>query len=158
MSYLSHKDMNFVSKKWGYELWITNNEKYCGKILFIKQGKQCSFHYHKNKDEVLYVQTGRIKFRYQPEGEPERYQELGPGEAWHVKPGLIHQMTALQDTTIIEISTHHEDSDSYRIDENSEYWKGYAYPNWNHPIGSHPDLEKEKNVISQESKQIAKSG
>lgn len=129
--HLTHENMKFVPKQWGYELWIVNNDKYCGKILFIKQGKQCSFHYHKVKDEVLYVQTGRIRFRWQ---EPTTdgvtnggVQELGPGEAWHVEPGLIHQMTAIEDTTIIEISTHHEDSDSYRL-EQPDYWKQFAFP------------------------------
>jgi len=127
--HLDHNDMKFVSKPWGYELWIVNNDKYCGKILFIKQGKQCSFHYHKVKDEVLYVQTGRIRFRWQ-DPDPKvggGVQELGPGEAWHVEPGFIHQMYAIEDTTIIEISTHHEDSDSYRL-EQPDYWKQFAFP------------------------------
>ena len=29
---------NRVEKEWGYELIIHNDEKYCGKILFIKKG------------------------------------------------------------------------------------------------------------------------
>lgn len=117
--HLTHKDMKFVSKSWGYELWIVNNEKYCGKILFIKQGKHCSFHYHKLKDEVLYIQSGKIQFRYQDPTDSlaEKIIQMGPGEAFHVKPGLIHQMHALEDTTILEFSTQHFDEDSHRIKE-----------------------------------------
>lgn len=119
--YLNHETMKFVPKDWGWEQWICNSEKYCGKILFIKQG--CSFHYHKLKDEVLFVQSGRIKFKYtelenlQPEQDIYGYnvRELGPGEAWHVQPGLVHQMFALEDTYILEFSTEHFDSDSYRL-------------------------------------------
>lgn len=119
--YLGHKDMKFVSKSWGYELWIVNSEKYCGKILFIKKGHHCSFHEHKIKDEVLYVRTGACKFRiHDPALHLEKEEDefiLNEGDAWHVRPGMIHQMTALTDTEIIEISTQHFDSDSYRQKE-----------------------------------------
>ena len=36
-------------KGWGDELWITNNEKYCGKILRFKKGSAFSMHYHIRK-------------------------------------------------------------------------------------------------------------
>ena len=29
-------------KGWGYELWIVNNNLYCGKILHFNNGKKCS--------------------------------------------------------------------------------------------------------------------
>ena len=33
-----------VDKDWGYEIWLANNEKenYCGKILYINEGKSTS--------------------------------------------------------------------------------------------------------------------
>ena len=37
----------YVPKGWGYEHWIVNKKEYCGKILFFKKGKRCSWHYHK---------------------------------------------------------------------------------------------------------------
>jgi quercetin dioxygenase-like cupin family protein len=40
---------------------------------------------------------------------------MWPGEAFHVPPGLRHQMVALEDSTFMEFSTHHLDSDSIRI-------------------------------------------
>jgi quercetin dioxygenase-like cupin family protein len=30
---------------------------------------------------------------------------VGPGAAFHFAPGTVHRMTALEDTTIIEVST-----------------------------------------------------
>lgn len=117
--YLGPKNMNYVAKEWGYELWITNNEKYCGKILFIKKGKQCSWHYHVVKDEVLFVKSGELLFRVldKEAGTEEEEVLLGAGEAWHVRPGVIHQMTALEDVEIFEISTQHFDEDSYRLEK-----------------------------------------
>ena len=53
--------IKFVPKGWGYEKWIVNNEEYCGKLLFLAKDKKCSWHFHKLKDEVFYVQSGKIK-------------------------------------------------------------------------------------------------
>ena len=110
--------MPLVSKRWGYELWICNNEKYCGKILFFKRGHQCSLHGHKIKDEVLYVHEGQCEFRIHDPTIHEKHEEdtflLSAGEAWHITPEVLHQMTAVTDVTIFEISTQHFDSDSYR--------------------------------------------
>jgi hypothetical protein len=27
-----------VEKKWGYEDWVVNDEKYCGKVLVMEEG------------------------------------------------------------------------------------------------------------------------
>ena len=56
--------MKTVDKDWGYELWITNTSKYCGKLLFFREDKKCSFHYHKLKDETFYLQSGKLIVRY----------------------------------------------------------------------------------------------
>lgn len=39
-------------KAWGHELWIINNELYCGKLLVFKKDKEFSMHYHLLKDEA----------------------------------------------------------------------------------------------------------
>ena len=41
-----------------WERWIVNCEEYCGKLLFFNKDKQCSWHFHKLKDEVLAVHPG----------------------------------------------------------------------------------------------------
>ena len=51
----------FVPKGWGYEHWIVNKEDYCGKLLFFKKGKRCSWHYHKLKDETFHVHKVSLK-------------------------------------------------------------------------------------------------
>jgi mannose-6-phosphate isomerase-like protein (cupin superfamily) len=106
-------DMNYVSKPWGWELWICNNEKYCGKKIFIKQGHHLSYHHHKIKDEVLFIESGKIIFTHDEYGSPQSI-EISSGYAYHVKPETIHQMKAIEDTIIFEFSTTHSDEDSYR--------------------------------------------
>ena len=110
-------EMHFVPKGWGFEKWIVNNEKYCGKLLYMVKGKRCSWHYHKIKDEVFYIQSGKILVKYSDKDDIMNANEriLNPGDNFHVYVGLRHQMIALQDTELFEFSTQHFDSDSYRI-------------------------------------------
>ena len=52
-----------VDKPWGHELWVHNNEEYCGKLLvFPKEQSKFSMHYHIIKKESWYVQEGQFKF------------------------------------------------------------------------------------------------
>ena len=104
-------------KGWGYEKWIVNTDKYCGKILFFEEGKKCSWHYHKIKDETFYVQSGEILLRYGNSDDYEKSETitLKPGDKFYVPPGLRHQMTGIKDTELFEFSTQHFEDDSYRI-------------------------------------------
>jgi len=113
----STQEIKFVPKGWGFEKWIHNSNLYCGKLLFFVKGKKCSWHYHKLKDEVFYVQSGKLLVRYSDDDDLEKASEviLRKGDNFHVNVGLKHQMEALQDTELFEFSTQHFDSDSYRV-------------------------------------------
>jgi quercetin dioxygenase-like cupin family protein len=104
-------------KGWGHEVWIVNNDQYCGKILHFDSGKRCSFHYHKLKTETFYLQSGKMMVLYSDGDSLEEAESLvlQAGEAFHVPLGLRHQMIALQDSELFEFSTQHFEEDSYRI-------------------------------------------
>jgi mannose-6-phosphate isomerase-like protein (cupin superfamily) len=108
--------MNRVEKGWGYELWIVNKD-YCGKLLYFHKGKRCSYHYHRVKDEVFYLQSGRLLVRYADHDDLDQAEavELRPGMRFSIPTGLRHQMIALEDSELFEFSTHHEDADSVRV-------------------------------------------
>ena len=110
-------EIKFVPKGWGFEKWIVNKDEYCGKLLYFVKGKRCSWHYHVLKDEVFYIQSGKILVKYSEHDDIEMAQELilERGDNFHVHRGLRHQMVALEDTELFEFSTQHFDSDSYRI-------------------------------------------
>ena len=109
--------IKFVPKGWGFEKWIVNNEEYCGKLLYFVKGRRCSWHYHVLKDEVFYIQSGKMLVKYSEDDDLDNAQELilERGDNFHVYRGLRHQMLALEDTELFEFSTQHFDSDSYRI-------------------------------------------
>lgn len=104
---------NIVEKSWGKEEWIVNNELYCGKILTCIRGKWSSnglYHYHKLKDETFHILQGSVILDI----EGKEYT-LNEGDTFRIKPNTKHRFTSLTDISkILEISTQHFDSDSYR--------------------------------------------
>jgi len=79
--------------------------------------KRCSWHYHKLKDEVFYLQSGKMIVKFSDQDDITKAEELilMPGDNFHVWRGLRHQMIALEDSELFEFSTEHFDSDSHRI-------------------------------------------
>jgi quercetin dioxygenase-like cupin family protein len=113
------QDYKFVPKGWGFEKWLCNNEKYCGKLLFIAKGKKISWHYHEKKDEHFYVHKGKLVVVYSYEKDIEKaYQSpLNQGDVFHVPIGMVHRLIALEDSEVFEFSTQHFDEDSIRIEK-----------------------------------------
>jgi quercetin dioxygenase-like cupin family protein len=108
-----------VPKGWGEELIIENNDLYCGKLLIFKAGCKFSMHYHMIKDETWYVETGEFIYRWiDTETADVHEQKLVPGNVVRQLPGQPHQLEAITDGKIFEVSTQHFDEDSYRV------WKG----------------------------------
>ena len=102
-----------VYKKWGHERIIVNNDLYCGKILHINTGHISSYHYHKLKTETFYVLFGTVNLQIE-----DNVYVLNSGDSITIKPYQKHQFKALTSyVDIIEFSTPHYDSDSYRLTE-----------------------------------------
>lgn len=106
----------YVEKKWGYEDWIWNG-RYCGKKLFVEKNKECSFHYHKVKDEVMYLERGKVLLTYGWDEDPENAATLilTPDMAFHIPPGMWHKFKGLEESMLFEFSTHHSDKDVVRL-------------------------------------------
>jgi mannose-6-phosphate isomerase len=95
-----------VEKPWGYELIWSKTEHYAGKILFVRAGESLSLQFHKVKDEAWYVLSGRAELELGAPGERVLNSEIvGAGAAFHFPPGTVHRVTAVEDTTILEVST-----------------------------------------------------
>ncbi len=105
-------DITKTQKVWGYEKWLENNERYCCKLLSLDKNFQCSLHYHKIKDEMFLVTKGYVRLELE-----EKIHYLREGNFIRILPGQVHRFRGIEDSIIMEISSHHEDSDSYRIEE-----------------------------------------
>ena len=110
-------DVRRVDKPWGHELIWALTDVYCGKVLFVRAGHSLSLQFHREKDESWFVQSGRAKLELGDAGQAALVEEVvGSGAAFHYRPGTVHRVTALEDTTILEVSTPHLD-DVVRLED-----------------------------------------
>jgi mannose-6-phosphate isomerase-like protein (cupin superfamily) len=95
-----------VEKPWGHELIWAVAETYVGKVLFVKAGHSLSLQFHREKDESWLVHSGRAKLELGEEGAGGLVEaEIGAGDAFRYRPGTVHRVTAIEDLTILEVST-----------------------------------------------------
>ena len=121
-------EVRVVTKPWGHEKWIAHGEpdfKYALKEIFIRAPHRSSIQFHKDKQESNYIQSGRGVLHYSVEPiDMERYlaedysqeeldalvddmvqKELVPGTVFHIRPGYLHRVEAVEDLLMIESST-----------------------------------------------------
>jgi mannose-6-phosphate isomerase-like protein (cupin superfamily) len=94
-----------IDKPWGYELIWAESEDYVGKVLFVRAGQALSLQYHEQKDESWLVQSGRASLELGLVGGALETTEILAGDAFRYRPGTVHRVTAIEDTTILEVST-----------------------------------------------------
>jgi mannose-6-phosphate isomerase-like protein (cupin superfamily) len=97
-------NVTVVPKPWGHETIWAHTERYVGKILHIKAGEALSVQYHEQKDETVYLLAGQLLYRVQQDGELQD-MHLTVGQAFRITPGTVHQMEAVTDCDVLEVST-----------------------------------------------------
>ena len=99
-------DARRVDKQWGWELIWAETERYVGKVLFVRAGESLSLQFHRVKDEAWFVQSGRARIELGKSGDAVLNEEVVAAPAYfRFVPGTVHRVTALEDTTILEVST-----------------------------------------------------
>ena len=93
-----------VDKPWGYELHWAKTDRYVGKLIHVNKGHALSLQYHNQKDETIFLWSGRLLFELEIDGKLVA-REMAPGESVHVTPPTVHRMTAIEDADIFEVST-----------------------------------------------------
>jgi quercetin dioxygenase-like cupin family protein len=91
-------------------LWARTDD-YVGKILHINAGHALSVQYHNVKDETVYLLAGKIIYRVWQNGSDGKPTDIGLqiGQAYRITPHTIHQMEAVTDCDVLEVSTPHLD-------------------------------------------------
>jgi len=93
-----------VPKPWGHETIWAHSDQYVGKILHINAGQELSVQYHNKKDETVHLLSGEISYRVKT-NELLEDMRLRVGESFRITPGTVHQMVALTDCDVLEVST-----------------------------------------------------
>jgi mannose-6-phosphate isomerase len=97
--------VRFVPKPWGYEKVWAETERYVGKLLHIQAGRRLSLQFHRLKDETLLLLSGRMILMVGKQGEELARELLEAGGSYHIAPGTIHRMEAVEDCDLVEVST-----------------------------------------------------
>jgi mannose-6-phosphate isomerase len=105
-----------VNKPWGYEHIYAVTPEYCGKLLFVRTGEALSLQLHRHKDETIYVQSGRAHFEIGDHADELESGIAEPGQSFHIRPGVVHRLQALEDTLLLEVSTPYLD-DVVRLED-----------------------------------------
>jgi quercetin dioxygenase-like cupin family protein len=97
-------EIKTVPKPWGHETIWAHTDRYVGKVLHIKAGQALSIQYHNRKDETVHLLSGELVYRVQM-GDALEDMRLKSGESFRITPGTIHQMEAVTDCDVLEVST-----------------------------------------------------
>lgn len=118
-----------IEKIWGTEIVLTNNHKYCSKLMVLKEGFQCSLHKHFTKDETFFVLQGKVLIESSTNPNMLVVASFGEGQNKHIAPNTYHRFSALlPDTILLEVSTSHSDEDVSRFLESGPVLNGPALP------------------------------
>jgi mannose-6-phosphate isomerase-like protein (cupin superfamily) len=95
-------------RPWGTEdLVALVSGKFSVKVLNIKAGSKGGLQYHRLKDEVAFVVSGKMLIRFDLGDGNLQERIIEAGDVVHFMPGLVHQEEAMSDCMIIEASTPH---------------------------------------------------
>ncbi|MBU1628731.1 MAG: cupin domain-containing protein [Gammaproteobacteria bacterium] len=118
LDFKNYLQADSYSKGWGKEYWLFNNENLCCKVLRLEKNKQCSLHFHLEKEEIFFVIEGQMALTWiDTQTGAEHLRELSKGDSVFISRGMPHSFCGMSDEPclFLEASTHHEEHDSYRV-------------------------------------------
>lgn len=101
-----------IKKGWGVECHIVNHDRYCLKYLIFFKGKKFSYHFHKLKKELWHCLLGKFSAKID-----DAVLLFKAGEKIEVQQFQLHQLEALENSVIVEVSMMDFPEDSYRIEK-----------------------------------------
>lgn len=94
-----------VQKYWGVSRQISETETSIANINYYIAGQRGALQYHIKKEETLHLVKGEAVLWYVDlEGHLTSIVWLA-GHSFHVPPGAVHQVQAITDCVIFEVST-----------------------------------------------------
>jgi len=106
-----------VEKPWGYEkAWRGTLPTTHAKTLYIKADCRTSLKYHRQKNEMLYLQAGEARVTYgdemtleHPDTHPYKEEIIECGQCLCVQTMCPYRIEAISDCLFIEVGDHHHD-------------------------------------------------
>lgn len=121
-SVLLERESEFITKKWGEEE-ILYNEEYCIKIMKLLPGQKVSLHFHSDKTETFILISGALTLELIDKyGFKSTNNLTKQFDSITLKPNVPHTFYCTDDnqefeTIFLEVSSYDDPEDSYRISE-----------------------------------------
>jgi len=121
------KPVHITQKAWGREFHYLNHPDYCMKVLLLDKGYRGSLHRHNIKTETFSILYGECLMEWSAPWEYSRVDcsaEIIVGlreltaksdDRLHVMAGAWHRFTGIEETAILEVSTHDWEGDCERL-------------------------------------------
>jgi hypothetical protein len=103
-----------VKKGWGIEIHIVNHNDYCLKYLIFFKNKRFSYHSHCLKKELWHCVYGKFQCLLS-KGHSDDYILFNQGNKIEIERNTVHQLLALKNSILVEVSTRDYKEDSYRV-------------------------------------------
>lgn len=95
--------INITNKEWGQNILIFKNDSTEIHQIFINCGGRSSKHYHKYKNNIFFIQRGKLLVeRWGLDNTIESFV-LNEKDTIDIQNGIYHRFTAIEDTSAIEI-------------------------------------------------------
>ena len=113
---------------WGTEdLLALVSKQFSVKRLKVKAGNKGGLQYHRHKDEVQIMISGKMIIRYDLGDKVLHEKIVEAGDVVHFPPGLVHQEEAITDCELFEASSPHF-NDRVRVEESYGLGKPTGLP------------------------------
>lgn len=112
------KEYKFVWKPWGVEWWLTNNQHYAYKKIYIRSGYRTSLQYHEHKVETNCLLSGTAKLWLDDSKGNLQCVIITKDDFVSVYPYQKHRIEAITDIVLLEASSPHLD-DVIRVSDDA---------------------------------------
>lgn len=115
-------------RPWGTEdLLALVSKQFSVKRLKVNAGNKGGLQYHRLKNEVQILISGKMIIRYDLGDKVLREKIIESGDVVHFPPGLVHQEEAITDCELFEASSPHF-NDRVRVEESYGFGKPAGLP------------------------------
>lgn len=122
------KPQSVGERPWGTEdLLALVSKQFSVKRLKVKAGNKGGLQYHRHKDEVQIMISGKMIIRYDLGNKVLHEKIVEAGDVVHFPPGLVHQEEAITDCELFEASSPHF-NDRVRVEESYGFGKPTGLP------------------------------
>ncbi len=112
-------EIKWETKCWGKVAHLFHNENTAVSHLMVTAGWRCSQHWHKERDNLFAVLSGRVVIKEWRNGGTGVVvtTTLGPGGVLTVPSGTLHQFNVIESGQMIEVYTPARSGAKVRLDD-----------------------------------------